>query len=440
MTDPLAIEVRWLERSNGSPAEQAGFGELEIRCGDSVLTEVLDTFAGTVRSSVRVSVLHFGTWLVSNWWRLRFEPRPRPAALESDWRMTHELAGAGGGFAWPWIRIASDGETVHLSARETNDKRLPVRFFQRADRLVSATEWERVVDDFVARLLERLDSRRAESPELWEAWNVFQAERRDPVLAQTRRREALLGLDPDQISRAELAEILNTGRWMGEAALDETMAAARNTDIRDTIADLRSARTHSAGDLDLRALDSVRRAWRQGARSFALPWQRGAALARFARQELGINSTEPIPSRRLSELIGRDLKTLQTSPGALLASGFRIQDGGGSRWRFRGRRRHPLGRRFEAARLLADFLDGPQEDMVLPITDAFTARQKVQRSFAQEFLCPVAALSERLSSLPSDDEIEEAAEFFGVSDRTVRTALVNHGLVDRSYLPEGSVS
>lgn len=121
-------------------------------------------------------------------------------------------------------------------------------------------------------------------------------------------------------------------------------------------------------------------------------------------------------------------------PQGRLAAGFRIPDVGG-KVRFHGVRRHPTGRRFEAARLLADSLDGPAADLVLPITVGSTARQKVQRLFAKVFLCPVEGLRQVLPPQPSEADIENAAEHFDVSELTVRSALVNRGLVDRSYLP-----
>ena len=53
-----------------------------------------------------------------------------------------------------------------------------------------------------------------------------------------------------------------------------------------------------------------------------------------------------------------------------------------------------------------------------------------QRAFAAEFLCPIEALLARLDDDLSDDAIEEAADHFGVSERTAQSQLVNHG-----YLP-----
>jgi Zn-dependent peptidase ImmA (M78 family) len=86
---------------------------------------------------------------------------------------------------------------------------------------------------------------------------------------------------------------------------------------------------------------------------------------------------------------------------------------------------------------MADFIEGPDDDRVLPITGASTARQKVQRSFAQEFLCPADALAAMVRRpYPSVSELEAAADHFEVSDFTVRSALVNRGFVDRQYLPD----
>lgn len=432
MTDALEFRVVWLERLHGSQAERESFGELEIRWGDLVLTELEDVFAATVRPSVRTSILHLGTWLAANWWRLRWEPAP--AAPDPDWRMAHEIAGAGGGFAWPTLQFASDGQTVNLALRDSLQADQPVRYLRRAEGVISASTFERAIDQLMAQLLGRLSGRRVEAPDLAKVWHEIQLERQDPALTERRRREALLGLDPDEIDAGQLSAIISAGLWMGESALDETLAAARSPKITQTI-DYLKGRSFSADvNLDLSALDGVRYEWCSRRQRFAEPWQRGAALAALAREQIGIASSDSIPQDRLSDLVGFDVMNARPSEGPM-AAGFRVS-GESNKVRFSGIRRHPTGRRFEAARLLADTVDGPDSDVVLPITDASTARQKVQRSFAQEFLCPEEGLRHLLPPMPSDSDIEGAAEHFGVSDFTVRSTLVNRGLVDRSYLPD----
>ena len=63
-------------------------------------------------------------------------------------------------------------------------------------------------------------------------------------------------------------------------------------------------------------------------------------------------------------------------------------------------------------------------------SDLTTARQKRQRSFAAEFLCPIDALVAFLNGNYSESAQEEAAENFQVSEKTVETLLINHGYVD----------
>ena len=99
------------------------------------------------------------------------------------------------------------------------------------------------------------------------------------------------------------------------------------------------------------------------------------------------------------------------------------------------RRPHPRGRRFALARLVGDHVVAKPADQWLPATETKTERQKFQRAFAQEFLCPYSELSEFLGTdQPDDYQIEEAADHFDVSPMLVSTTLVNKGAMDRSSL------
>ena len=92
-------------------------------------------------------------------------------------------------------------------------------------------------------------------------------------------------------------------------------------------------------------------------------------------------------------------------------------------------------RRFAVSRLLGDHLHFDQNETLIPSTEAKTTRQKFQRAFAQEFLCPYDALTDKLgTSAPSEDDINSAADYFDVSPLLVRTTLVNRGQLDRMSL------
>jgi Zn-dependent peptidase ImmA (M78 family) len=96
------------------------------------------------------------------------------------------------------------------------------------------------------------------------------------------------------------------------------------------------------------------------------------------------------------------------------------------------RSRWAVGKRFELCRLIADGLIAPEGEFLLPATTAKTSRQKFQRAFAQEFLCPSSALLQRFGSLPPEDEdIETAAQHFEVSPLLVRSKLAYLNIVPR---------
>ncbi|MFO8074213.1 MAG: hypothetical protein R6V85_20315 [Polyangia bacterium] len=86
----------------------------------------------------------------------------------------------------------------------------PVRYLRRAEGNIGAATFERAVDDLMSQLLERLSSRGAEADDLTEVWNAVQEERRCPDETRRRRREAILGLDPDEMSADELADVVSS--------------------------------------------------------------------------------------------------------------------------------------------------------------------------------------------------------------------------------------
>ena len=84
---------------------------------------------------------------------------------------------------------------------------------------------------------------------------------------------------------------------------------------------------------------------------------------------------------------------------------------------------------------MGDFLATSDAERLLPATATKTARQKFQRAFAQQLLCPVDDLKAFLDTdYPNEDQIEETATEFDVSPLRIKTTLVNQGLVDRQAL------
>src|SRR5712692_6185826 len=91
------------------------------------------------------------------------------------------------------------------------------------------------------------------------------------------------------------------------------------------------------------------------------------------------------------------------------------------------------GRRFDLARLLGDRVASPT-GRFFPATRAHTYRQKVQRSFAAELLSPFESVDDMLGGDFSVENREDVAEYFQVSEWTIRSLLVNHHRLEREDL------
>ena len=160
------------------------------------------------------------------------------------------------------------------------------------------------------------------------------------------------------------------------------------------------------------------------------PWQKGKHLASEIRRAYELGS-RPITDQELAEILKIPTQALQKGPAVSarrpLGLGIRKGKNGHLKLLFRKRNRPAL--RFEATRFLGDQISTPVQERWLPVTDTGTARQKTQRAFAIEFLCPISALDEYLDYDFSPEAVEEAGEYFGVSELAVKSHLANHGRI-----------
>jgi hypothetical protein len=99
-------------------------------------------------------------------------------------------------------------------------------------------------------------------------------------------------------------------------------------------------------------------------------------------------------------------------------------------------RPHSHGRRFDTARLIGDYVGFDLEEPLRPATGAMTSRQKFQRAFAAEFLCPSEMIrqrfSERLNQGRVGDAVAELSSEYKVSEQ-----LILHHMQNRDILPYG---
>lgn len=179
-----------------------------------------------------------------------------------------------------------------------------------------------------------------------------------------------------------------------------------------------------------KSLQQARGTWQAA----GAPRERAAEAARLARQLWNLGGAAPVPDKTLADIVGADLKLL-SEPGDIPIAAARRGASAPHPWQALLRSRYREGRRFELCRLIADAADLAEGEWLLPATTAKTSRQKFQRAFAQEFLCPVEALIRSLgTNHPEDEEIEPAAAHFQVSPLLVRTTLVNNKILPRDEL------
>ena len=428
MNDPFTITCEWLPPLHTDSDEQATLAELAIDVAGLCATEVVDSFAKTVRTSVWVSAFPLAEWFAANWWRLLWEPQ----SDTYSWRASHKVGNAGYGYIWPDLSFSSDWQTVMVSSRPTTRwEAETIRYLNRFDIPIALSDFESGVSDFIEGTVARLSNTQKTKSDLAELWQEITEERHNPDAAQWRSLEASMGYDPDEAPEGLIASLQEQANRYGEYAIQEMAAAVKDQALLQINGLWAAARESGVivqvpGCLDLRQrLDS-------GDNPAARPWEQAAQAAQLARETWGLGV--PVSTDRLADLFAISQKHFGESRHQVyttLAAGFRDcdrQDAFSISWNSN----HPTSRRFTLARLAGDHIATPEQERLLPGTRAATHRQKFQRAFAQELLCPADALRDFLPAETLDDnDIAAAAGHFAVSPLTIANILVNKGIVGR---------
>lgn len=338
---------------------------------------------------------------------------------------------------WPDLALSSDGSTVLAHCRPTNGMAEPIRFLSNFDVVIPVHAFERGVDEFIEAVIARLENQGNRDTDLTAMWTEIREERGDPALTSWRKLEAMLDCDPDEAPGELIEGLKEQAGIVGEGAIEEMAAAARFNALEHLRALNREVRS-AAALIALPDYDSLRRQVMEEIDLSQLPWQQAAQVAQMARDRWQLDPG-PIRNETLSNLFGipeRAIREPVMNAPVPMAAGYR-ENGHSGVVRVFLNRRYPTGLRFALARLVADHLRAGLQDRLLPATEAKTARQKFQRAFAQEFLCPFEDLTQHLATEdPTDEKIEDAAAYFEVSPLLVKALLVNRGVLDRIVLPE----
>lgn len=391
-----------------------------------------------VNTAIQASAYPLATWLVANWWRLRWEPalladHRKDLSKRNDWSMSHNLGSVGHGYYWPGIVFSSDGESIQLNKSPSLENTGPVRYLERLSAWVTGDEFQSGVSRFVESTLSRLEDCKVENTELAAQWAILQEELACEHTSLLRQLEARLGYDPEEAPEPLLERIVALYQQYGRQAMEE-LAVVGGQQIEPTLDDLKNKLAQSRKVIRISDLPAIQKNAREMPDSYPeQPWQRAARLAACVRRTWGLKGK--LSNRTFADCLATPEATiLEQNPTEKSAISIGAESQTGDIALVIGKYR-PDSRRFMLARILGDTLHAMNGDHWFPCTESTTARQKFQRAFAQELLCPYEDLIEWMDTTTPDEElIDAAADHFEVSPLLVDTVLVNHGHRHQSEL------
>lgn len=385
------------------------------------VTEHLDE-SGNIQTAIIADPIPLAEWFAANWWRLRWEPEKENLDIEQqyDWNLSHRLAAAGAGYIWPNIQFASDDLAVQCTARQTTGKHATIRFIRSVNEWLSAAQFEAGVDSFINEI-----ANSAPSSNLAALWREVLVERQNLAATDWRKLEAKAGYDPDEAPAELITGLQSFYSTFGKTSVEELSSENRGTSALSTANDLLTSFQHSKHSIspDLTGFQAQR------TNLDTAPWRQAAEAAAWVRNKLGIKAAKPITNEIFLDYLGTT-KTIfeQQQQVSLATAGLKKVDTSASVLLSPGR---DTAQRFALARLLGDCLYtiNQEETRLLSTTNSKTSRQKFQRAFAQELLCPYQGLREYMETdHPNEESLEKMADHYHVSPLTVRYTLENKQL------------
>jgi hypothetical protein len=428
---PFSIACDWISLQRGPPELAATSALLEIKVGKTLADSDVP---GSFRNRRPLAAYPLAMWLAGSWWRLRWESLP-PRGPTPEWHLSHDMSAASGAFRWPSVKFLSDGENVQISARPSFPATLQRLLCPEApDELVSGRDFESAVDVFVGQVCARLQDLGITGTPLQRVWREVRLERGAPELAEFRQLEAILGFDPDEATPQLMGRFISLHDEAGSSAAEEIAHAAAGDTPQHVLDGVLRLVQQLECEGRVNVSPGVREAAARLRATHAPAWVRGSRLAQALRRIDGLagrllSNKDLAGLLQLPEEVLRQGKLAQRAP---LSIGVRNTDS--DRIGFFFAKQHSTARRFEAARLLGDYLMAPAADQWLPATDASTFRQKAQRAFAAELLCPIEELKHFLDGDFSEESILLASDHFQASPLMLQTHLASHYVAGSSRL------
>ena len=418
----------WSDIGSGSPEIDNTLAQFELHVGDCNLARNENIFSKSIQDHVVIPTYPLALWMLQNWWRLLYEPLPAGHTPDVSWRMAHELGAANHGFIWPKIIFASDGLNVQVwSSPSDSACQQSVRYLNGLNNsaYISITDFRKELFQFISTVENRLEARELRSTDLSALFSIVRKEEQNEDSINYRKLEAVMGFDPDECSPEAMKYALKLHSEHGEGTLLELAPVYGKLGRAEPLKSIEEL--ISAPGVPGKPVFSTKGAVNP-TDSGSLPWRAAVDDARQLRDEIG-NTDDPIDTNTLFDLLGIASSALeQWKPVGRSHVSVGIPTDNHN-IKFVPRKTHPLGKRFELSRYIGDFIHTGSHQW-LTNTDLSTSRQKYQRAFAAEFLCPIHGLTGFLDSDFSGEAIEGAAEHFNVSEQTITSLLANNHYID----------
>lgn len=431
----MQFSIKWHPTQPQLPAEElATFAELSLLVNNTSLFRNEDLIEKRfIQEGINVSSYPLALWLVVNWWRLRWEaalPANTTAMQKLDWQMSHSLGAVGQGYYWPDLTFSSDTQSIYLQHQLHQDKVGGIRYLENYSGKITVQQFEAAVFNLIEQTLEQLNSKGIKNTGLHQAWADLKEDLNQVAHFRYRQLEAQLGFDQNEGEPNYINELLEAENQFGHSAVDEVTQAEKNR----TLEVLEQVKSQLSQSKSLISFENTKIKNNTSEKTL-LPWQAGQKAAQELRNSWAINSGF-ISNEQLADRLSASKKLWQELNNNEVSIAAAQTDANKTAKVMLGKSR-PLAQRFMLARIIGDYLYTASGEETLVCTTGKTYRQKYQRAFAQELLCPYTALIERLGTVEPDDEaISEAAEHFLVSPLVVNTVLVNKGHLPSSQLED----
>lgn len=420
MNEDFSITAKWLQNRENVDCEDV-IADISIDLLGKNLTANYDMSDNQEKASVALAPYPMALWFVSNWWRLRWEPTPSSLKPSTDWRMSHMLSAAGYGYSWPTIGFQTDGETIRItSLPTTGGDGASVIYPTSFSALISANKFEKEIESFIMDCNDKFGK-----TDICALWEIIQNEKNDEDLAIFRQIEARLGFDAGEGPEREILSIMDKAKNFGHSSTQELSTLLYKNDIINN--EIQNLEDKKYGTIiSIADADELRQVGEQK-RGSLHPWEFGYYLAKQARRIWGIDGV--FSTEKLCAILDISLRDWNASLDRRdnFGLGVKHQD---NVFSIALNKNHSSSARFMVARIICDAITAPKDDRILPATVNKTARQKTQRAFAAELLCPIDLIKERIESdYYNEDTWGDIAEDFAVSPFVIKSQLANNNLI-----------